>query len=58
MIIRQFELNESQLNNLNIFMQRVDLRGLNEASALVELANIFFSIEKKEEEEKAIEAKE
>lgn len=36
-----YEFNENQVQNLSVFLDRVQLNGINEATAMVEIVNIL-----------------
>lgn len=44
----KFEFNETQLNNLFVFLDRVEIKGLNEIQAMNEILNILHNPLKEE----------
>lgn len=50
----KYELNENQLNNLIVFLDRVELKGIKEIQAINEILSIFTNPTKEQEKEKII----
>ena len=44
------KLSDSQIRNANIFLERVELKGLQEAVALIELSRSINSVDKNEQD--------
>ena len=48
--MKTIRLSDSQIRNANIFLDRVELKGLKEAIALIELSRVINSADKNEQD--------
>ena len=48
--MKTIKLSDSQIRNANIFLERIELKGLQEAVALIELSRSINSVEEDEQD--------